>query len=195
MDIREFAQGLSKIPEAEFSHGNVLDFLCKHPVDIESMEPHLYFCAEHYTRNLIHKTPLFELIAICWDIGQRSPIHNHRDQMCWMAMAHGKLQVHNFALVKKDSSKNFCELRSSSQVVLDVGHPAEVDPADPIHQVINPSSFQTRAVSLHVYSLPFDTCEIYDLKEKRYEDIKLSNTTEYGVVTNTTMKLEKVRLP
>ena len=64
---------------------------------------------------------------------------------------------------------------------------------EPIHQVVNPHSFGSRAVTLHVYSRPFDTCEIYDLKTKHYEDVKLVNTTEYGVV-KTAMKLEKVTL-
>jgi Cysteine dioxygenase type I len=42
----------------------------------------MYFSAERYTRNLIQATSLYELIALCWEVGQRSTIHNHRDQRC-----------------------------------------------------------------------------------------------------------------
>lgn len=165
----------------------------EHPVDIETLEPYLYFYQEHYTRNLIHKTDLFELIAICWDIGQKSPIHNHRDQKCWMAMAYGKVQIHNFALVQKDPGKRFCELKSSGQFILDVQHPGQVDPEEPIHQVLNLPAYNCRAVSLHVYSRPYDSCEIYDLKTRTYEDVQMVNTTEMGILKSD-WKVEKVAL-
>lgn len=193
VSIGEFASALSGIPEHEFTHQNILDFLRAHPVDIETLGPQLYFCSDHYTRNLIHKTDLFELIAICWDIGQKSPIHNHRDQKCWMAMAYGKVQVHNFALVQKDPGRRFCELKSSSLVVLDVDNPGQVDPEEPIHQVLNLAVYDSKAVSLHVYSRPYDSCEVYDLKTKTYDDVPMINTTEYGVL-KTDMKVKKVTL-
>lgn len=193
IDIEKFANDLASIPEKDFTHNGVLNFLKSNPVDVESLDPYLFFCPDHYTRNLIKKTPLFELIAICWQVGQKSPIHNHRDQNCWMAMAHGKLHVHNFAVKSKDCSTNFCDLQSRGQYTIDIEHPMEVDPEEPIHQVLNLSAFNSPAVSLHIYSLPFDTCEVYDLKEKRYQDVPLVNTTEYGVVKSD-LPLKKLQL-
>jgi cysteine dioxygenase len=136
---------------------------------------------------------LFELIAVCWDKGQKSVIHNHRDQKCWMALPYGRLMVHNFALVQKDPSRGFCDLRSSRQFELNPTSPGEVDPEEPIHQVLNLPSYDCRAVSLHVYSLPFDTCEVYDLKTRTYTDMPLVNTTEYGV-PKVDLKMERVTL-
>lgn len=193
IEIKEFAKKLSAIPEVDFTLENVLSFLRAHPVDRASLSPYLYFSPEHYTRNLIHKTPLFELIAICWDKGQKSVIHNHRDQKCWMAIPYGRLMVHNFTLIKKDASRSFCELKSSTQFELNPESPGEVDPEEPIHQVLNLPSYNCRAVSLHVYSKPFDTCEVYDLKSKTYSDMPLVNTTEFGI-PKTGMQLEKVTL-
>lgn len=80
--INDFAERLAAIPEAEFSHNNVLKFVRNNIVDCGSLAPYLWFSNDHYTRNLVLKTDLFELIAICWEIGQKSPIHNHRDQNC-----------------------------------------------------------------------------------------------------------------
>lgn len=180
--VRELAAGLAAMGEKDFTRQRVLDFLQVNPVDPSSLAPYLYFSREHYTRNLIHRTDLFELIAICWEIGQKSPVHNHRDQNCWMAIAYGKVIVHNFRLIRKDPSTGFCELQSSTQFVIERNHPGEVDPAEPIHQVINPASYGSRAVTLHIYSKPFDTCEVYDLKDKRYRDVRLVNTSEYGIL-------------
>ena len=195
ISISEFASKLSAIPEKDFQHSHVLNFLQSNPVDVGSLAPYLFFCQEqdHYTRNLIHKTELFELLAICWEIGQRSPIHNHRDQSCWMSVPYGKLQIHNFALVKKDCETGFCELRSNGQVLMDPANPQEVDQDEPIHQVLNLPSFGSKAISLHIYSKPFDSCEVYDLKEKKYRDVPLINTSEYGVL-KTELTVVKVKL-
>jgi cysteine dioxygenase len=86
-----------------------------------------------------------------------------------------------------------CELEPTTQLSIDSESPVEVDPSEPIHLVANPSSFGSRAVTLHVYSLPFDTCEVYDLTAGRYQDVKLVNTTEHGVLTSD-RQVEKVML-
>ena len=191
--IQEFAEGLSAIPEKEFTHERVLAFLRENRVDPASLAPYLYFSREHYTRNLIHKTSLFELIAICWESGQRSPIHNHCDQNCWMATPYGKVQVQNFRLVHRDATAMTCELEPSTHFVIEPDSPQEVDPTEPIHLVANTASFASRAVTLHIYSRPYDTCEVYDLKEKSYRVVQMVNTSEYGVL-QTEMKVEKVLL-
>ena len=193
VSIQDFTDRLSAIREDEFTDEGVLDYLRRNPVDPESLDAYLYFSAEHYTRNLIQHTSLFDLIAICWDIGQKSAIHNHRDQRCWMAIAHGRVQVQNFRLICKDPATRYCELVPADHYIIDSDRPAEVDPKEPIHLVANPSSFESRAVTLHIYSRPFNTCEVYDLKARRYQDVELVNTTEYGVL-KTDLNLEKAVL-
>jgi cysteine dioxygenase len=193
--IDEFAVGLAAIPEEQFTHQGVLDYLRAHPVDPATLHPYLYFCAEKYTRNLILRTPLFELIAICWDVGQVSSIHNHRGQNCWMAIAYGKVQVQNFRLVRHDPAQWTCELEPTTRFTIDAATPGEVDPEEPIHLVANPAAFGSRAVTLHIYSRPFDICEVYDLKANRYADVQLSNVSEFGVLSPPlTLKVEKVAL-
>ncbi len=191
--IAEFTQGLVSIPEHEFTRERLLSYLEANPVDIRTLEPYLYFSEHHYTRNLIEKTSLFELMAICWEVGQASPIHDHSNQKCWMALPCGSLQIHNFAVVRREPAARFCELRSNGLVLLDQAHPSGVDPEQPIHQVLNLPAFRSRAVSLHIYSRPYDTCEIYNLKERTYEQIRLVYTTEYGKLTSRDFPVEKVR--
>lgn len=194
LSVIEFAGLLDAIPEEKFHRQGVLDFMRGHKVDRASLAPYLFFLSEHYTRNLIHKTPIFELIAICWDIGQKSPIHNHCNQECWMAAPIGKVQVHNFKLVRKDAASHYCELEASIHYVIDADSPQQVDPSEPIHLVANPSSFAARAVTLHVYSKPYSTCEVYDLKDHHYEVVPLVNTSEYGILLNPDLQAEKVAI-
>jgi cysteine dioxygenase len=194
IEIGEFAAGLAAIPEEHFTHRRVLDYLRENPVSPASLGPYLYFCAERYTRNLIQHTPLYDLIAICWESGQKSAIHNHTNQRCWMGIAYGRVQVQNFRMVRQDAATQFCELEPTNHYIIEAGSPAEVDPDEPIHLVTNASSFGSRAVTLHIYSRPFDECEVYDLKAKRYQTVKLSNTSELGVLKSE-LKVEQAVLP
>lgn len=193
VSIQDFILRLSAIPESDFTHEKVLSFLQVNRVDCNSLGDYLYFSREHYTRNLIHRTSLFELIAICWEIGQKSAIHNHRGQSCWMATAYGKVQVQNFRLVRKDANIGFCELAPDARYEITPESPQEVDPTEPIHRVLNPSAFGSRAVTLHVYSKPYDICEIYDLNNTSYRDVELTNTSEFGIL-KAGFQAERVRL-
>ena len=65
---------------------------------------------------------------------------------------------------------------------MDPRHPAAVDPAEPIHSVHNLIEDGCRAVSVHVYSLPFDSCEIYQPEQGRYYDVSLGYTSRFGVL-------------
>ena len=180
LPILDFARDLSSISESGFTDEAVLAFLREHRADAESLAPYLHFSPDRYTRNLIHRTPLFELIAICWEPGQKSAIHNHRGQRCWMAAAMGSVLVHNFRLIRRDAATGYCEIESTTHFVIAADSPAEVDPAEPIHMVSNPSPNGERAVTLHVYSKPYDVCEVYDLKNRSYKEVQLVNSTEFG---------------
>ncbi len=96
-------------------------------------------------------------MAICWEVGQASSVHNHRDQNCWMAVPIGRLQVENFHVVHQNLGSGTCRLEPTNTVEMNISQPCAVDPADPVHRVVNPRAFNQRAVSLHVYSRPFDT--------------------------------------
>src|SRR6202011_2774583 len=61
--VDQFITGLCGIPEEEFRVGTVYDYLKQHPVDEESLQPYLFFSRMQYTRNLIFKNDLFELMA------------------------------------------------------------------------------------------------------------------------------------
>jgi cysteine dioxygenase len=96
MSIDEWVKKLGAIPEKEFSISTVFEFTARNGIQAETLQPYIYYAKSHYTRNLIHKSELFEVLAICWNVGQVSRIHNHRDQNCWMVTPVGRLRVQNF---------------------------------------------------------------------------------------------------
>jgi hypothetical protein len=179
--IQEFVAELRKFPESAFLEiGAVHEFLRHMPVSADSLIPYLTWDRQHYTRNLIDKTPHYELLAICWEVGQASSVHNHRDQNCWMAVPIGRLQVENYHLVAQDLNAGQSTLEPTDTIEMNLTHPCAVDPSDPVHRVVNPREFNQRAVSLHVYSRPFDTCVVYSPEQGTCGEIKLHYHTEYG---------------
>ena len=180
--IDQFITGLRSIPEEDFHVGPVYDYLKSNPVNPESLESYLFFSRNHYTRNLIFKNELFELMAICWEVGQASQIHNHHNQNCWMAIPLGKLRVQNFRVVDQNDAAWFCHLEPTNAFDIHQRMPAEVDPEEPVHQVLNLAEFNERAVSLHIYSRPFDRCLVYCKETNEYREVPLHYTSEYGRV-------------
>ncbi len=181
VSIEHFVAELRKFPEAAFDQTETLRrFLQDMPLDPESLAPYLTWDRQHYTRNLIDKTPLYELITICWEVGQVSSVHNHRDQNCWMAVPIGRLLVENFHVVEQDIAGGKCNIKATETVEMNVSQPCAVDPLEPVHRVLNPRSFNQRAVSVHVYSRPFDTCVVYSPEQGTCGEIGLHYTTEYG---------------
>jgi len=180
--IQDLVEGLCGIPAAEFTHQRVLEEIGRTVLDPRSLSPYLYFRPAHYTRNLIHRCELFEVVAIGWEPGQLAPVHNHRGQECWMGVPIGRLEVRNYRVVERDVARRACRLEPSIRYVMDPDHPAAVDPAEPIHSVHNLPEYGGRAVSVHVYSRPFDSCEVYLLDQGRYLEVTLDYTSKFGVL-------------
>lgn len=181
IQIDQFIKELSQIPEQDFKVGNIYDFLLAHPVEKESLTPYLFFSKKLYTRNLIFKNELFEVMALCWDVGQESRIHNHSEQNCWMTIPIGKLFIQNFQELEKNYEENYSWIKPSTAIVLrNDFHAAEVDLEEPIHQVCNLDSFRERAVSLHIYSKPYDKCLVYNPPKKHVSEVNLFYTSVDG---------------
>ena len=178
--IDDWVKQLCAIPEAEFSIRRVFDFTAQKSIQPETLSPYLFYATSHYTRNLIYKCKLFEVMAICWNIGQVSRIHNHRDQNCWMSAPIGRLRVQNFRVNERDAALGTCHILPTDIYDMDAAHPAYVNPLEPVHQVLNLPEFNQRAVSIHIYSKPFDTCEVYQREKGTYADVPLHYTSEYG---------------
>ncbi len=182
ISIQEFASRLRCCSAEDFHDVSKVHALLRHsPVEPESIQQYLLWDPQHYTRNLIEKTPLFELLAICWEVGQYSSIHNHMNQNCWMAAPIGKLLVQNYKVLQENLGAGSCDIVPTNIVEMNPENPAAVDPADPVHMVYNPKEFGERAVSLHVYSRPYDSCVVYSEEQHKCGTIKLSYTSEYGL--------------
>ena len=178
--IENFIKGLREISDADFTCDNVYQFLDANPVDVDSISKYLFWSEKFYTRNLIFKDERFELMALCWEKGQVSRVHNHADQNCWMSVPMGKLRGQNFAVKEIDEAKGFCKLKKTDNFDLSDCLAAKVELEKPVHQILNLAEFEARAVSLHIYSKPFDRCLSYCLETDKFAEVSLFYTSVDG---------------
>ena len=178
--IQTIIDGLCSLPEDDFTCDGVYQFLSDNPVDIDSISPYFHWSKNYYTRNLIHKNERFELMAICWESGQVSQVHNHSEQMCWMTVPIGRLRGQNFAVAEYDEGRGHCRLVETDTFELSDCLTAKVELEEPIHQILNLSEFGERAVSVHIYSKPFDRCLSYCRETDTFKEVPLFYTSIDG---------------
>lgn len=181
-EIHSWVEGLEALASPDKSEfiARVTNYVRTQLVSRESLEPYAFFESTHYTRNLIYKSELFEVMALCWQPGHMSSVHNHRDQQCWMVMADGRLENINYRVLERDPLTQTCRIEPCGALLISRSQPMVVDEDEPVHQIVNCPDHGQRALSVHIYSRPFDTCEIYCLETGTYRDIKLSYWSEYG---------------
>src|SRR6266404_5293859 len=132
LPIGEWVAGLAAIREREFTLEAVQDYILQHAVRPKTLEKYLFFSKGGYTRNLIFKNHMFECMTICWEVGQFSRIHNHRDQNCWMSAPIGRLKVQNFRVDNHNAADFPCQLTPTDIYEMDAAHPAYVNPLEPV---------------------------------------------------------------
>jgi cysteine dioxygenase len=178
--IETIIDGLKAVSDAEFTCENVYQFLADNPVDVDSITRYFHWSADHYTRNLIYKDDRFEMLAVCWESGQHSQVHNHADQKCWMTVPIGRLKGQNFAVETIDEIEKQCKLRETDSFELSDCLAAKVELEEPIHQILNLPEYGERAVSIHIYSKPFDRCLAYCRETDTFKEVPLSYTSIGG---------------
>ncbi len=138
--------------------------------EIENWKPH------SYTRNCFYKDENFELILICWDKGQKTAIHNHNGEECWVYLLEGELEEDFYEL--DDSG----QLEYKSSQILRPNEITKSEGHDGFHRLRNSS--KSRALSLHVYAKPIAQSLTYDEDLDKFIDTKLSYDTYRSVIVN-----------
>jgi len=169
--LREFVDGLIQLSNQNFPVDNVTEYLKTHIIPFMELEPYVYLNQSGYTRNLIYKSPEFELLLLCWGPEQVSAIHGHEGEKCWMRVEEGVLC---FDTYDENGQGELVKVSSHE------GSKGFVDGPAIIHGVGNPEKI--RAASLHLYARPFSQCDIYHLEGMSKEKKQLKYDTIYGKI-------------
>jgi cysteine dioxygenase len=170
--VEGIVETLRAVPPPQFRPGEVCSRLGGVVLDPRTLAPFLHFAPRRYTRNLIYRDDVFELIALCWEPHSESPIHNHSGQLCWLSIQRGALRLENFLSLDGPGPGDNIRLVPNGGVQRAPEGVLDLQQGDNgIHRVSNP--FEERAVSLHVYSRPYDTCLAYDPAARTSREMRL----------------------
>ena len=67
-----------------------------------------------YSRTLLYKCDDFELVAMRWEPGSRTPIHDHGDSRCWVVMLDGAFHVDSYD--RTDTGEDHATLQHTSSI-------------------------------------------------------------------------------
>lgn len=140
-------------------------------IEAHDLEPFITWSEQGYTRNCIARTAQYELILLCWDIGSKTPIHGHGGEDCWVYQVQGTVEEIRF---KQDAE----QLTVTNRMLLTPGKLAYMNDKMGYHSIENVSD--QRAMTLHIYAAPIDTCKVYNDKEDCFETKEMSYHTFKG---------------
>jgi cysteine dioxygenase len=159
----ELCRALTREFQADEKGARVASLLASYAKAHADWRAWALFDAANYTRNLVHHEANFELLLLCWGANQKSPIHNHEGQRCWMAVLDGAVVETLFEVPAGGGAP----ARKGAPRSLERGGVAFITDEIALHEIA--SGGGRAAVSLHLYARPFSTCRVYDRSSGRIE--------------------------
>jgi cysteine dioxygenase len=120
-------------------------------------------------------------MVLCWKPGQGTPIHTHNGQLGWAFTTRGALECVEYRYMGCDrpENQNVAGLdclaggmrvkldRTSATLCTPGGGVSRVTRQVTIHALAVPADCKEKVISFHVYSLPFDSCVVFDVAQGR----------------------------
>lgn len=194
--IDDFIEKLRAFEHGVITRNGVLDFCASVQITDSSLNPYIFFDEKFYTRNLIYRDDFFEVLAICWQPGNKTAVHTHNGQLCWMIPQRGNLGVIDYKWLGCDHPENQnvvgidC-LAGSDHTKLEVVREIEAcaggpvltaDKLQTIHRLYNLSDRRERAISIHIYSRPIDSCVAFDMEKNQCYRRQLAYYSRHGEI-------------
>jgi len=140
---------------------------------IAEIEKKCLWSSDFYTRNLIKRDDKYELMFLCWNPDQISPIHDHAGQSCWVKILKGDCEEKLYLLDEKNNKLKLIKT-------------AKLGPSEQsyIHDDIALHSLQNvgkdKMIGVHLYLNPIDTCFVYEVngEERKLIQTKYNSRIE-----------------
>ena len=125
--------------------------------EVEYPAPH----PERYARGLCYADPWnrFSIIAMTWNTGQRTPLHDHAGVWCVEVVVDGGMQVVNYELMEEDSAGR-CRFEQRETIAAPAASSGALLPPFEHHTFSNIGSEPSH--TLHVYGGPMSRCDIFE---------------------------------
>jgi len=130
---------------------------------------------ERYARRLVHRDPQnrYTVIAMVWNVGQGTPLHDHAGIWCVECVYSGRIKVTSYTCHGGDPERDLVQFQQETVVHAGVGKAGALIPPFEYHVLENASDVP--AVTLHVYGGELDHCHIFEPADggwlRRYREL------------------------
>lgn len=162
--ITKLADLLEALPHC--SGKDYVSIAKKLDLNSSEFEAYSFWSDEHYTRNCIARSDDYELILLCWEPGQKTPIHGHGGEECWVLLLQGAIEETRYEL---DADKQPQALPAERMSAGKISYMNDMMGLHSLHNI-----GKTRAMSLHLYMNPIDQCRVYQPSKQQLKVKELS---------------------
>ena len=129
-----------------------------HFLEARFLEPH----PERYARRLLHRDPQnrYTVIAMVWNVGQGTPLHDHAGIWCVEVVYQGRIRVTSYNAMGGDPERDLVQFRQEKVIHAGVGEAGALIPPFEYHVLENADD--RPAVTIHVYGGELDHCHVFE---------------------------------
>jgi cysteine dioxygenase len=158
LSLDEFIVEMSREPVSSLTHERLMGLARRLRLSDELIRSRIHFARDQYARNLVCRTPYFELLVLCWLPGHESTVHDHAGSLNAIRVSSGELTSRRFRPVDR-RPVGTGPVETTTEDTIHCGDLIGVD-RDGIHQLANTSSADL--VTVHVYAPPLTELTVYD---------------------------------
>jgi cysteine dioxygenase len=157
LDLDEFICQMGREPVSSLTHERLMGLVERLHLSDELIKSRTWFARDDYARNLVCRTPEFELLVLCWRPGHESTIHDHAGSLNAIKVRKGSLRSRLFVpAAGKLPGTGPVEMVREDDVA--PGTLIGVDRGG-VHQLANASAADL--VTVHVYAPPLMELVVY----------------------------------
>lgn len=149
LTLEDFILEMGRDPADRLAHSRLMDLAARLRLSRDLVESRTLFTTEAYARNLVCRTPFFELLVLCWRPGQVTTIHDHAGALNAIRVHTGELTSRVFAFAPEAGPGTGPVQQVAEERVRPGDSLAGVD-RNGIHQLANTSGEDL--VTVHVYA-------------------------------------------
>ena len=173
LSLDDFICEMSREPVSSLTHERLMDLAGRLHLSDELVGNRSAFSTATYARNLVCRTPFFELLVLCWRPGQESTIHDHAGALNAIRVFSGELTSRTFRRTRGSASKAGPVTQADEERVPAGARMVGLD-RDGIHQLANTSADDL--VTVHVYAPALMELNVYSTTSAVVERRRLRYT-------------------
>jgi len=172
--LEDFICEMSQVPSKQLTLPTLEDLFGRLDLRDETITQNINFAPSGYARNLVCRTPRFDMLILCWRPGNVTTIHDHAGSLNVTRIFSGDLTSRAFTRGERPAPGH-CLVKLESELKLTSGAFSCVDHGE-VHQLANTSDRDL--VTVHVYARPLKDITVYCPTTGKIERVTLRYTLE-----------------